>query len=280
MNQHPLHADLQANVRTALAEDIGSGDITALLVPADRRATATVLCREAAVICGSAWVDEVFRQVDSAIVVEWFVRDGTAVAPDTRILAAHGPARALLTAERSALNFLQLLSGVATTARHYAERVRHTRVRILDTRKTIPGLRLAQKYAVATGGCHNHRIGLYDAYLIKENHISACGGIAQAVATARRLHPGRPVEVEVENLDELEQALQAGADTVMLDNFDLARTRAAVALNAGRRKLEASGGFNDESLVAVAETGVDYISVGALTKHLRATDFSMRFSQQ
>jgi len=278
MSKHPFYADLQENVRMALAEDIGSGDITAQLVPAARRATATVLCREPAVICGGAWVDEVFRQVDAGIEVEWFVRDGALVTPDTRIFTAQGPARALLTAERAALNFLQLLSGVATTARHYADKVRHTRVQILDTRKTIPGLRLAQKYAVTTGGCHNHRIGLYDAYLIKENHISACGGIAQAIATARRLHPGRPVEVEVETLMELEEALQARADIVMLDNFDLALTRQAVALNAGRSKLEASGGFNDATLVAVAETGVDYISVGALTKHLRATDFSMRFA--
>lgn len=278
MSNPPFYADLPDNVRAALAEDIGSGDITAQLVPADRRTLATVLCREPAVICGSAWVDEVFRQVDAGIEVEWLVRDGAAVTPDTRIFTAQGPARALLTAERSALNFLQLLSGVATTARHYADRVRHTRVQILDTRKTIPGLRLAQKYAVLTGGCHNHRIGLYDAYLIKENHISACGGIAPAIATARHLHAGRPVEVEVENLAQLEEALLAHADIVMLDNFDLARTREAVALNAGRSKLEASGGFNDETLVAVAETGVDYISVGALTKHLRATDFSMRFA--
>lgn len=278
MSKQPFYADLHENVRMALAEDIGSGDITAQLVPSGQRASATVLCRESAVICGSAWVDEVFRQVDTSIEVQWFVRDGESVAPDTHVFSASGPARSLLTAERSALNFLQLLSGVATTARHYADKVRHTRVRILDTRKTIPGLRLAQKYAVQTGGCHNHRIGLYDAYLIKENHISACGGIAQAITTARSLHAGRPVEVEVENLEELEQALQARADIVMLDNFTLAQTREAVALNAGRSKLEASGGFNDETLVAVAETGVDYISVGALTKHLRATDFSMRFA--
>lgn len=278
MNEQPFYANLQENVRMALAEDIGSGDITAQLVPAEESAIATVLCREAAVICGAAWVDEVFSQVNPAIEVNWFVRDGATVAPDARIFTVRGPARALLTAERSALNFLQLLSGVATTARHYADKVRHTRVRILDTRKTIPGLRLAQKYAVLTGGCHNHRIGLYDAYLIKENHISACGGIAQAITTARSLHAGRPVEVEVENLAELEEALQASADIVMLDNFTLAQTREAVALNAGRSKLEASGGFNDDTLVAVAETGVDYISVGALTKHLRATDFSMRFA--
>lgn len=278
MSKPPFFADLQENVRMALAEDIGSGDITAQLVPAGQHASATVLCREPAVICGMAWVDEVFRQMDAGIDVDWFVRDGERVAADTRVFTAKGPARALLTAERSALNFLQLLSGVATTAHHYADKVRHTRVRILDTRKTIPGLRLAQKYAVQAGGCHNHRIGLYDAYLIKENHISACGGIAQAVATARSLHAGRPVEVEVENLQELEEALQARADIVMLDNFDLAQTREAVALNAGRSKLEASGGFSDETLVAVAETGVDYISVGALTKHLHATDFSMRFA--
>jgi nicotinate-nucleotide pyrophosphorylase (carboxylating) len=278
MQQPDFFADLEQNVRAALAEDIGSGDITATLVPTGRETSASVLCREAAVICGRPWVDEVCRQVDPAIVVDWHVAEGSLVAPDTRIFSLRGPARALLTAERSALNFLQLLSGVATTARHYAERVRHTQVRILDTRKTIPGLRLAQKYAVRTGGCHNHRIGLYDAYLIKENHIAACGGIAEAVAMARRLHADRPVEVEVESLDELQQALAAGADIVMLDNFDLAQTRAAVALTAGRAKLEASGGFDDASLVSVAETGVDYISVGALTKHLRATDFSMRFA--
>jgi nicotinate-nucleotide pyrophosphorylase (carboxylating) len=277
MSHHPLLADLQQNVASALAEDIGSGDITAELVPAGREATATVLCRESAIICGCDWVNEVFRQLDASIVVNWFAQDGDKVEPDSRIFTANGKARALLTAERSALNFLQLLSGVATTANHYARKVAHTKVQILDTRKTIPGLRLAQKYAVRTGGCHNHRIGLFDAYLIKENHISACGGIAAAIATARGLHPDRPVEVEVESLDELEQALQARADIVMLDNFDLVLTRQAVALAAGRSKLEASGGFNDESLVAVAETGIDYISVGALTKHLRATDFSMRF---
>lgn len=277
MNNHPFYADIEQNVRHALAEDIGTGDVTAELVPAERQASARVICRESAVICGAAWVNEVFRQIDPSISVEWHVQDGAQVQPDSLIFTAQGPARALLTAERSALNFLQLLSGVATTARHYADKVQHTQVQILDTRKTIPGLRLAQKYAVKTGGCHNHRIGLYDAFLIKENHISACGGIAAAVSTARRLHADRPVEVEVESLTELQQALDAGADIVMLDNFDLAQTRAAVALNAGRAKLEASGGFNDESLVAVAETGVDYISVGALTKHLRATDFSMRF---
>lgn len=277
MQHTDFFADLDTNVRAALAEDIGSGDITAALVPAEREAAATVLCRDHAVICGRPWVDEVFRQVDPGIGVEWHVAEGSLVAADTSVFSIHGKARALLTAERSALNFLQLLSGVATTARHYADKVRHTQVRILDTRKTIPGLRLAQKYAVSTGGCHNHRIGLYDAYLIKENHISACGSIAAAVAMARRLHADRPVEVEVETLGQLQEALDARADIVMLDNFDLAQTREAVLINAGQAKLEASGGFDDAQLVAVAETGVDYISVGALTKHLHATDYSMRF---
>lgn len=278
MHSNPLLADLQRNVAAALAEDVGSGDITALLVPVAARASASVICREDAVVCGRAWADEVFRQVDPAIAVEWFVQDGDRIAPGTRILLAQGPARALLTAERAVLNFLQLLSGVATAAARYARAVAHTQVRILDTRKTIPGLRLAQKYAVLTGGCHNHRLGLYDAFLIKENHIHACGGIAAAVRMARSLHAQRPVEVEVENLDELQQALDAGADTIMLDNFDTAQMREAVLLNAGRAKLEASGGLDDQTLVAVAETGVDYISVGALTKHVRATDFSMRFA--
>ncbi|HWK55245.1 MAG TPA: carboxylating nicotinate-nucleotide diphosphorylase [Hyphomicrobiales bacterium] len=268
---------LQETVATALAEDIGSGDITAQLVPPRREASAVVRCREAAVICGRPWVDEVFRQVDPHIVIAWHVDDGDKVKPDAEVFTIHGKASSLLTAERTALNFLQTLSGVATTAREYADLVAHTHTRILDTRKTLPGLRLAQKYAVSKGGCHNHRIGLFDAYLIKENHISACGGIAAAVHSAQHLNPGRPVEVEVENLEQLHEALDAGADIVMLDNFSLEQIRDAVARAAGRVKLEASGGYSRESLVAVAETGVDYVSIGALTKHVRATDFSMRF---
>ncbi|HYD85320.1 MAG TPA: carboxylating nicotinate-nucleotide diphosphorylase [Opitutus sp.] len=273
-----MFAGLAQTVAAALAEDIGSGDITAALVPENQMAQARVMCREHAVICGEAWVDEVFRQVSPAITVQWQRRDGDRVRPEDSIFVASGPARALLTAERTALNFLQTLSGVATAAREYADLVMHTNVKILDTRKTLPGLRLAQKYAVRTGGCHNHRLGLYDAFLIKENHIAACGSIAAAIATARKQHADRPVEVEVETLAQLEEALTARADIVMLDNFTLEQTRSAVVLNEGRAKLEASGGFTTESLVAVAETGVDYISVGSLTKHVRATDFTMLFT--
>jgi nicotinate-nucleotide pyrophosphorylase (carboxylating) len=269
---------LQATVAAALAEDIGAGDITAALVPEDSASEARVICREQAVICGQPWVNEVFRQLDPDLTVQWLHGDGAAVAPDATVFIARGKSRALLTGERTALNFLQTLSGVATAARQYAELVKHTPVRILDTRKTLPGLRLAQKYAVTTGGCFNHRIGLYDAYLIKENHINACGGIGNAVATARRIQPGRTVEVEVETLPQLEEALLAGADVVMLDNFSLDQIRAAVSLARGKTKLEASGGYTPASLVAVAETGIDYISVGSLTKHVRATDFSLLFS--
>jgi nicotinate-nucleotide pyrophosphorylase (carboxylating) len=274
----PLFAGLTQTVAAALAEDIGSGDITAMLVPESQLAEARVMCREHAVICGEAWVNEVFRQVSPGISVQWQRRDGDRIRPEDSVFVAKGPARALLTAERTALNFLQTLSGVATAAREYADLVAHTKVKILDTRKTLPGLRLAQKYAVRTGGCHNHRLGLYDAFLIKENHIAACGGISGAISTARKQHAHRPVEVEVETLSQLEEALAARADIVMLDNFDLEQTRAAVALNKGRAKLEASGGFTTASLASVAETGVDYISVGSLTKHVRATDFTMLFT--
>ncbi|KJS73415.1 MAG: nicotinate-nucleotide pyrophosphorylase [Pseudomonas sp. BICA1-14] len=274
-----LSAEIDANVRRALAEDVGSGDITAQLIPAERLAHASVITREEAVISGTAWVDAVFRQVDPRVAVHWQVADGDRVGADRVLFHLEGPARALLTGERSALNFLQLLSGVATRCRHYADMVDGTGVRLLDTRKTIPGLRLAQKYAVTCGGCHNHRIGLYDAFLIKENHIAACGGIAESVAAAHRIAPGKPVEIEVESLDELEQALLAGADIVMLDELSLDDMRTAVAINGGRAKLEASGGISDETLRSVAETGVDYISIGALTKHVRAVDLSMRLRQ-
>ncbi|MEY4642086.1 MAG: hypothetical protein RLZZ227_2080 [Pseudomonadota bacterium] len=274
----PLLAGLQQTVAAALAEDLGSGDITAALVPETQQAEARVICREQAVICGQAWVDEVFRQVDPAITVRWHCSDGERILAGASVFIASGPARGLLTAERTALNFLQTLSGVATAAREYASLVQHTGVRILDTRKTVPGLRLAQKYAVRAGGCHNHRLGLYDAFLIKENHIAACGGVSAAIMTARKRNPGRPVEVEVETLTQLEEALAAGADIVMLDNFNLEQIRQAVVQTKGRAELEASGGYTAESLVAVAETGVDYISVGSLTKHVRATDFSMLFT--
>ena len=269
--------DLKNSVRNALAEDIGDGDITAQLIPAERQAYATIITRENAVICGQAWVNEVFAQLDPDVKVTWHVADGDQVAANTVLFELHGSARSLLTGERTALNFLQLLSGTATRCRHYADIVASTQVKILDTRKTIPGLRTAQKYAVSCGGCYNHRIGLYDAFLIKENHINACGGIAQAVATARGNHPGKPVEVEVENLDELQQALSAEADIIMLDNFSNADMREAVAITAGRAKLEASGNVTDETLLGIAETGVDYISIGTLTKDCKAIDLSMRF---
>lgn len=274
-----LGAEVENNVRRALAEDIGTGDITALLIPEERLAHASVITREAAVISGTAWVDAVFRQLDPRVAVHWQVVDGQRVAANSVLFHLEGPARALLSGERTALNFLQTLSGVATRCRYYADLVEGTGVRLLDTRKTLPGLRMALKYAVTCGGCHNHRIGLYDAFLIKENHIAACGGISPAVAAARRIAPGKPVEVEVEDLDELQQALQAGADIVMLDELSLEDMRRAVELTAGRAKLEASGGISDDTLRTVAETGVDYISIGALTKHVQAIDLSMRLRQ-
>lgn len=260
----------------ALSEDIGSGDITAQLIPAQNTASARVITREDCVFCGRLWVEEVFRQLDSEVAIEWHVEDGDQVKANTALFSLRGPARSLLTGERTALNFVQTLSGTATVSRHYAQQVAHTGVKLLDTRKTIPGLRLAQKYAVTCGGCFNHRIGLYDAFLIKENHIAACGSIAQAVAEAHRIAPGKPVEVEVENFAELNQALQANADIIMLDNFSVDDMKKAVAMTAGRAKLEASGNITSETLVTIAETGVDFISIGGLTKHCRAVDLSMR----
>nr|WP_298116913.1 carboxylating nicotinate-nucleotide diphosphorylase [uncultured Pseudomonas sp.] len=273
-----LTTEIEANARRALAEDIGSGDITAQLIPAERMAHATVITRESAVICGTAWVDAVFRQLDPRVAVHWQVRDGERASPNQALFHLEGPARALLSGERSALNFLQTLSAVATRCQHYADLVQGTAVKLLDTRKTLPGLRLAQKYAVTQGSCHNHRIGLYDAFLIKENHIAACGGIAEAVQAAHRIAPGKPVEVEVESLEELRQALEAGADIVMLDELTQDEMRQAVAITQGRAKLEASGGINDSTLRAIAETGVDYISIGTLTKDVKAVDLSMRLS--
>jgi nicotinate-nucleotide pyrophosphorylase (carboxylating) len=273
-----LGAEIQANVRRALQEDVGSGDITAQLIPAERLAHATIITRDTAVIAGSAWVDNVFAQIDPRVAVHWQVRDGDRVQPNQPLFHLEGPARALLTGERSALNFLQTLSAVATRCRHYADIVDGTGVKLLDTRKTLPGLRLAQKYAVTQGGCHNHRIGLYDAFLIKENHIAACGGIAQAIQAAHGIAPGKPVEVEVESLAELKQALDAGADIIMLDELSLDEMRTAVAMTAGKAKLEASGGINEGTLRVIAETGVDYVSIGTLTKDVKAVDLSMRLS--
>ena len=264
-----------ANVRAALAEDVGNGDITAGLIPADANASARVISREEGILCGRAWVDRVFGELDPAITLDWQVDDGAPLAAGQQLFTASGPARGLLTGERSALNFLQLLSGTATTCHRYATRVADTGVRLLDTRKTIPGLRIAQKYAVTCGGCYNHRIGLYDAFLIKENHILAAGGIAEAVQAARQYAPGKPVEVEVESLTELEQALAARCDRVMLDNFSLEQMASAVHVSAGQVELEASGNVTEQTLRPIAETGVDYISIGALTKDCRALDLSM-----
>ena len=273
-----LTAEIEANTRRALTEDIGNGDITAQLIPAERMAHATIITRESAVIAGSAWVDAVFRLLDPRVAVHWQVGDGERVQPNQALFHLEGPARALLSGERSALNFLQALSAVATRSRHYADMVADTQVKLLDTRKTLPGLRLAQKYAVTCGGCYNHRIGLYDAFLIKENHIAACGGIAAAISAAHRIAPGKPVEIEVESLEELQEALDAGADIVMLDELSLDDMRTAVRLTNGKAKLEASGGINDGTLRAIAETGVDYISLGTLTKDVKAVDLSMRLS--
>jgi nicotinate-nucleotide pyrophosphorylase (carboxylating) len=274
--QH-LQTDIIQQVRNALSEDIGTGDITAQLIPAHQPGQARVITRERAVVCGKPWVDEVMRQVDSLINIEWLVAEGECVDGDRALFTLHGPARSLLTAERAALNFLQMLSGTATICQHYANLVSGTGVQLLDTRKTIPGLRTAQKYAVSVGGCHNHRIGLYDAFLIKENHIAACGGIGAAVGQARVQAPDKPVEVEVENFAELDAALAAGCEVIMLDDFTLDDMREAVHITAKRAKLEASGGVSDENLRAIAETGVDFISIGGLTKHCRAIDLSMRF---
>lgn len=272
-----LQRDITETVRFALAEDIGSGDITAQLIPAEHTATARIITRENAVICGVNWVNEVFQQIDNSITVTWHIADGDYVTANSVLFELSGPARALLTGERTALNFLQLLSGTATICKHYSDLVAHTDVRLLDTRKTIPGLRTAQKYAVTCGGCHNHRIGLYDAFLIKENHIAACGGIAAAILAARDIAPLKPVEVEVENLTELDIALEGNADIIMLDNFSLEDMREGVTRTAGRAKLEASGNVSTQTLAAIAETGVDFISIGALTKHAQAIDLSMRF---
>lgn len=277
MSNANLFADIENNVQSALQEDIGTGDISVSLIPAEEKASAQVICRDSAVICGQPWVNEVFKQIDPAIEVDWQVSEGNQCQSGELIFNAHGSAKNILTAERSALNFLQLLSGTATIARHYANLIKHTSVKILDTRKTIPGLRLAQKYAVSQGSCYNHRLGLYDAFLLKENHINASGGIAEAIAYARRFDATKPVEIEVETLAQLEIALAAQADTVMLDNFTLDELIQAVKTNKGKALLEASGGYDDTSIIAVAETGVDYISVGALTKHCHAIDFSMRF---
>jgi nicotinate-nucleotide pyrophosphorylase (carboxylating) len=276
-----LRADLDRSVTQALAEDIGSGDITALLIPAGTAARARIITREDAVLCGVPWAEAVFARLDPAIDIHWLAAEGDAIQAGQTLCELAGDARALLTGERTALNFLQTLCGTATAARRYRDLAAGTGVTVLDTRKTIPGLRRAQKYAVRVGGCHNHRLGLHDAFLIKENHLAACGGIAAAVAAARRIAPGKPVEVEVENLDECRQALAAGAERIMLDNFTPADIAAAVTLRgAGATEYEVSGNIDEPSLHRYAATGVDFISTGALTKHLRAIDLSFRLTRQ
>jgi nicotinate-nucleotide pyrophosphorylase (carboxylating) len=269
-------ADLPSCVVRALHEDIGSGDITAMLIPEQQQAKGEVVCRENAVICGCAWVDEVFRQLDPNTIINWLVQDGDPVVPDQVVFTLSGNARVLLTGERTALNFLQMLSGTATLARQYAELTAGSAVRILDTRKTIPGLRLAQKYAVAMGGCNNHRIGLYDAFLIKENHIAACGGITLAVAKAREIAPEKVVEVEVETVDELVEALEAQADVVMLDNFSPSDIERLQDLTFGETKIEVSGNITSDTVNHYMSSAVSYISSGSLTKHVQAVDLSMR----
>lgn len=271
-----LPPDIDAQVRAALAEDIGSGDLTADLIPADARARATVISREPAVLCGTAWFEAAFRQLDPEARIDWSAADGDEVAPGQVLCTVAGRTRALLSGERTALNFLQTLSATATEVRRYVRAIAGTRAAVLDTRKTLPGLRLAQKYAVTCGGGRNHRKGLYDAILIKENHIMAAGSITAAIDRARALHPGVMIEVEVETLAELDEALAARPDVVMLDNFDLATMRVAVERTAGRVRLEASGNVDLQRIGAVAATGVDFISVGALTKDVRAIDLSMR----
>jgi nicotinate-nucleotide pyrophosphorylase (carboxylating) len=267
---------VRANVQSALAEDVGSGDISAELIPPDTHARARVITREDGVFCGAPWVSETAAQL-GGIGVEFAVADGDRVQANQPLFTVQGPARALLTAERTMLNFVQLLSGTATQTARYVELIRGTATRLLDTRKTVPGLRLAQKYAVRCGGGHNHRIGLFDAFLIKENHIAAAGTITAAITRARQLHPERILEVEVETLDQLRQAIVEGADIALLDNFNLADTRAAVALAQGSIQLEASGSIDAATIRALAETGVDYISVGLITKQVIPLDLSMRF---
>ena len=272
-----LEGALLHSVREALSEDIGTGDITAALIPAGGMASATVISREAAVLCGMAWFNAVFAELDTDITIHWETRDGDAIRPGQVLCTLRGPAAHILTGERTALNFLQTLSGTATCARQYANAVYGLSVKVLDTRKTIPGLRQAQKYAVRIGGCHNHRMGLYDGILIKENHIASTGSIQQAVQAARKISPGLPVEVEVENEGQIREALAAGADILLLDNFTIAALISAVQLVDGGARLEASGGITLGNIRDIAQTGVDFISTGALTKNINAVDLSMRF---
>jgi len=276
-----LSAAVRSNVTAALAEDVGTGDISAALIHSSEQAVARVITRDAGVFCGRLWVEETCRQVDPAISIDWQVADGAVITPDQPLFELSGSARSLLTAERTLLNFVQLLSGTATRTRHYVRLIEHTATRLLDTRKTIPGLRLGQKFAVACGGGHNHRLGLFDQYLIKENHIAAAGSVRAAVAAAKQQSAqSLRVEVEVESLEELNQAISAGADIALLDNFSLEDTRAAVATATGQIELEASGGITVDTITDIAETGVDYVSTGDITKQVTPIDLSMLFVQR
>ena len=270
--------DIPKSVARALEEDIGSGDISAQLIDVNKQATGTVISREKAVICGRPWVDEVFKQLDPRVIIDWHISEGDWVTENQSLFSVSGNARVLLSAERCALNFLQTLSGTATTARQYASLTNDSQIKILDTRKTIPGLRLAQKYAIDIGGCSNHRIGLYDAFLIKENHIIACGGIAQAVHRAKEIAPQKDIEVEVESLGELQQAVEAGAHRVMLDNFTRDQILQIETIDLGNTKIEVSGNVTEHSLAQYLDTPIDFISSGSLTKHVQAIDLSMRLS--
>jgi len=270
-----LPNDIKETIRIALAEDLGDGDITSELIPASKTIEAIVLSREAAVVCGIDWVNEVFAQIDSNVSIDWSVEEGILVNAGTELLKLRGSARSILSGERTALNFLQTLSATASQTRYFIDLLAETSVTLLDTRKTLPGLRSAQKYAVKIGGGTNHRLGLFDAFLIKENHIDACGGIPKAIAAARALHPEKTVEIEVQNLPEFMQAIEAEPDIIMLDNFSIDCMKEAVALNQGRCKLEASGGIQQDQLVNIAETGVNYISIGGLTKNCQAIDLTM-----
>jgi nicotinate-nucleotide pyrophosphorylase (carboxylating) len=268
--------EIIANVKTALREDVGSGDITAELIPESATASATLITREHATLAGRPWFDEVFKQLDTSVEIKWFVEDGDVITPNQKLCELSGPARSILTGERTAINFLQTLSATATSVAGFVSLIKDTNTQILDTRKTIPGLRLAQKYAVTCGGGKNHRIGLYDEILIKENHIMAAGSITEAINQAKKKNV--PVEVEVESIQELEEALEAMPDQILLDNFNIAQLNKAVLITKGRAKLEASGNVDKRSIRAIAETGVDYISIGALTKHIQAIDLSMRIN--
>jgi nicotinate-nucleotide pyrophosphorylase (carboxylating) len=273
-----MRDDITRAVKAALEEDIKSGDITAMLIPQDRVAQAEVITREDCTVCGAPWVNETFAQLDKATNINWQVQDGDRVRAGTTLFTLEGNARTLLTGERTALNFLQLLSGVASKASEFSDAIGDAKIKILDTRKTIPGLRTAQKYAVHVGGCHNHRIGLFDAFLIKENHIAACGGITAAVQAARDIAPGLPVEIETETLEELQEAIAAGADIAMLDNFSDDMLTEALGMYRGETKFELSGNLSLERLKDVANLGIDFCSFGSLTKHVRAVDLSMRMN--